>query len=265
MATSPLTMIRGVFTTWQRLAIVLATDGGANDGKAVELTGTSGGAVNVNVTGSSGSTTVTNDGTFAKETGGNLATIAGTVVASSTQGSFANPATEVELRPGGAMSALDTVSALTAKFQALVGILGNAIYHTTPTTRTNGQVGPLEADVNGNLNSNLGTLIAGEDITNNVLRIEARGTYGRITTQTTTVVKSGSGELYGIVLETPVASAVVTVYDNTAGSGTVIFACTLPAALLNDGPISIQRWASFGTGLTIVTSGATMNVGYDYR
>jgi hypothetical protein len=49
--TSPFTVLRTVLTQWAKTAIVLCTDGGANDGKGVEVTGTSDGSVNVNLTG----------------------------------------------------------------------------------------------------------------------------------------------------------------------------------------------------------------------
>lgn len=83
-----------------------------------------------------------------------------------------------------------------------------------------------------------------------------------ITTQTTTIAKTGPGTLRQIVIMTPVASAVVQGYDNTAASGSKLFPdMTLPATLLNDGPLVVPLDAAFNTGCTIVTSGATMGVG----
>jgi hypothetical protein len=52
--TTPFTVLRSVLTQWAKTAIVLCTDGGANDGKGVEVTGTSDGAVNVNLAGGGG-------------------------------------------------------------------------------------------------------------------------------------------------------------------------------------------------------------------
>ena len=40
---------------------------------------------------------------------------------------------------------------------------------------------------------------------------------------------------------------------------------TLPAALLNDGPLNVILDVSFGTGLTIVTAGATCSLSVAYR
>lgn len=79
--------------------------------------------------------------------------------------------------------------------------------------------------------------------------------YTNITTATTTVVKTGLGVLHAIILNTPVASATATVYDNTAGSGTKIGTVTLPGTLLNEGPVSAIYDVQFNTGLTLVTTG----------
>ena len=71
-------------------------------------------------------------------------------------------------------------------------VLADAIYNATPTTRTEGQAGPLQSDANGNLLNSLGTRIAGEDITNNRLLTETRCTGVYISTATTTLVKTGT-------------------------------------------------------------------------
>lgn len=90
-------------------------------------------------------------------------------------------------------------------------------------------------------------------------------TYQNITTQTTTTLKSGSGLLKKIIINTPVALGVITIYDNTAASGTKIGTLTLPAALLSTGATSLDFGINFTTGLTIVTSGATMDITAVYK
>ena len=77
-----------------------------------------------------------------------------------------------------------------------------------------------------------------------------------IATATTTTAKTGKGCLKRIVINKPVATAVITVYDNTAASGTKLATITLPATLLEDTK-SLEFDVAFGTGLTIVTSQAT--------
>lgn len=77
--------------------------------------------------------------------------------------------------------------------------------------------------------------------------------YTRISTATTTVVKSGKGKLQSITLNKPVASSTITIYDNTAGSGTVIGLITNTTDVK---PYDVTYNLNFQTGLTIVTSGA---------
>lgn len=72
-----------------------------------------------------------------------------------------------------------------------------------------------------------------------------------ITTAATTTVKSGRGNLGRIVVNTTAAGS-ITVYDNTAGSGTKI--ATLKASIV-EGTYTFE--CRFFTGLTIVTAGAS--------
>lgn len=77
--------------------------------------------------------------------------------------------------------------------------------------------------------------------------------FTNVTTATTTTVRSGKGVLAGIVINKLVASGTITIYDNTAGSGTKIGTITSPATLLHS-HISLDfHNAAFSTGLTLVT------------
>ncbi len=84
------------------------------------------------------------------------------------------------------------------------------------------------------------------------------------TAQSSTTLITGAGVLHAIVINFPVASATVTVYDNTAASGTKIALITLPAALLSSGPEEILLDVKFSTGLTIVTTGTNFDVTFAY-
>jgi len=75
--------------------------------------------------------------------------------------------------------------------------------------------------------------------------------FANIATNTTTVVKSGSGHLHSIVVNTTAAGA-ITVYNNTAGSGTKI--ATMKASIV-EGTYLFDL--EFTTGLTIVTAAAS--------
>lgn len=73
----------------------------------------------------------------------------------------------------------------------------------------------------------------------------------------TTVVKSGAGTLASITINTKGASSnTLTVYDNTAGSGTKIATIDTTAA-----QVTLNFNVAFGTGLTIVSATGT---GADY-
>lgn len=77
--------------------------------------------------------------------------------------------------------------------------------------------------------------------------------YNDITTNTTTTVKSGPGYLHTVTINTKGATAnVLTIYDNTAGSGTKI--ATLDTT---GGSQTFEFDVGFATGLTIVTATGT--------
>jgi len=144
------------------------------------------------------------------------------------------------------------------------GRIVGGIYLLTPPTLTDGMFARLGLDSSSNLKTTLATALAGEDITNDVLKVEQRFSYANILTATTTTVKSGAGFLHVITFNKPVASEVWTIYDNTAGSGTIIGTITLPATLLNQGPMTAVYDVSFSVGLTIV-SGSTTDGTVSYR
>lgn len=72
-----------------------------------------------------------------------------------------------------------------------------------------------------------------------------------ISTATTTTVKTGAGTLGSIVVGETAAGA-ITVYDNTAASGTII--AVLKASVV-EGTYKFD--ASFTTGCTVVTAAAS--------
>lgn len=100
-------------------------------------------------------------------------------------------------------------------------------------------------------------LQTGDNAALNMKRVSGVYLFTNITTATTTVVKSGVGLLGKLIINKAVLSGVVTIYDNTAGSGTRIATITYGAALLSDPPLTAHYEVQFATGLTIVTSAAT--------
>jgi hypothetical protein len=77
---------------------------------------------------------------------------------------------------------------------------------------------------------------------------------------TTTVVKTGPGILHTICINTTAATGTVTIYDNTAGSGTKIGTIT---AFASTNPCFTYD-AGFTTGLTIVTATAANDLTVTY-
>lgn len=84
--------------------------------------------------------------------------------------------------------------------------------------------------------------------------------FRNITTATTTAVKSGAGIVDRIIVCTAGAGSTLTLYDNTAGSGTKIGTFTTAAQS------SITLNCAFDTGLTAVTaSGTAADITVVYR
>ena len=103
-------------------------------------------------------------------------------------------------------------------------------------------------DTSGHEAVALGTQIAGEDLTNDVLKTEQRFSYAYCTADT--AVKSGAGFLHTVTI-TPIdaAAGTITLWDNTAESGTTITTIYIPAAFV--APITLTLDVSFSTGLYV--------------
>lgn len=150
----------------------------------------------------------------------------------------------------------------------LTGWLNNlpwAVFNTTPTTRTNGQGGPLEADAAGNQLVTLGTKLAGEDLTNNRMMVEH--SYSGVRYTSDQLVKSGAGFLHAVTFggtdAVPTAGSIV-IYDNTAESGTVIFSENITTTPFQAYTVILD--VAFSTGLYIgFTTTADVGVTPSYR
>lgn len=78
---------------------------------------------------------------------------------------------------------------------------------------------------------------------------------------TTTVVKTGAGILHSITFNTPTATAVITIYDNTSAAGTKIGTITVPAS---PQAVTLMYDVVFGTGLTFTTATAACDITVAY-
>lgn len=83
-------------------------------------------------------------------------------------------------------------------------------------------------------------------------------------TSGTTVVHTGAINLHGVVFKNTTANAAtITIYDNTAGSGTVIFQVIAGATVDTVGSSNTYTFAApvrAGIGTTVVLTGTTPNV-----
>lgn len=110
------------------------------------------------------------------------------------------------------------------------------------------------------------TALAGEDLTNDVLKVEERfGASGKLTADT--AVKSGAGFVHTVTFTcndaAPTAGSVI-IYDNTAESGTELFNHTFTTTPFV--PFSVILDHSFATGLYVgFTTTADVNVFVSYR
>lgn len=104
-----------------------------------------------------------------------------------------------------------------------------------------------------------------EDQVVGVAVVEHRYSATNINSTATTVVKTGAGLLHALIIGTPVASSVITIFDNTAASGTVLLKITLPATLLNQGPMAVIIDAIFATGLTVLTATGASDLTVTWR
>lgn len=97
-------------------------------------------------------------------------------------------------------------------------------YLTTPPVLTNGQHKRLQGDVNGNLKVTLATQLAGEDLTNDVMKVEQRFTTTRATADVQ--IKGSAGFVHAIsiapISATPTAG-LLTIYNSLTETGTVIY------------------------------------------
>jgi len=168
-----------------------------------------------------------------------------------------------------------------------------ATANASAPTATEGQQQPLSMDLNGNLrtsgsatlsgalpagNNNIGdvdvaSIAAGSNIigrvgidqtTNGTTNAVALTGYSftNVSTATTTVVKSGAGVLHAVIVNSlGTIASTLTVYDNTAGSGTVI-------AIINSLTLygTFQYDINFATGCTVVSTGTVApNFTVSYR
>lgn len=146
------------------------------------------------------------------------------------------------------------------------GIAIEGQYQSSAQVYSSGDMFVLQGDINGNAKVTLATTIAGEDLTNDVHKVEQRFTALAMTGDT--LVKSGAGFIHTITFlpndAAPTAGSII-LSDNTAESGTQILNWSGITTTWFV-PFTITLDATFTNGLYVgFTTTADVNVTVTYR
>lgn len=141
-----------------------------------------------------------------------------------------------------------------------------SVYLSSSPTLTNTQTSMFLSDVNGNLKVSYGTLLAGEDLTNNKMVVEHQYTHSSLLAADAQV-KSSAGFLHSATFScndaAPTAGSII-IYDNTAESGTQIFNHTFTTTPFV--PFTVTFDFVMTTGIYVgFTTTADVNVILSYR
>lgn len=139
-------------------------------------------------------------------------------------------------------------------------------YNATPPTITDTRYNSLQLDSAGNLKVTQATLIAGEDLTNSVMKVEGQFSYSAVATADVQI-KASAGFLHTVTIScndaAPTAGSVI-IYDNTAESGTQVFSHTFTTTPF--AAYSLRLDYKMLTGIYIgFTTTADVNVTVSYR
>jgi len=128
----------------------------------------------------------------------------------------------------------------------------------TPFNGADGSWQPIKVNTNGQLSI---AMLSGEIAQYNRMAGGAIVQYTQITTNATTIISNVPAILYGIQVITGGTTSTVTVYDNSAASGTLLInagATTTSGSSISAAPGSAGLLLS--TGITVVTAGAAAAV-----
>lgn len=123
-------------------------------------------------------------------------------------------------------------------------------YNATQIVLSDQEGAAVALDINANSKTTLATTIAGEDLTNDVLKVEQRVSY--LNGTASALVKTGAGRFFGVVVNSH-ASGTLKFWDNTSAATTVLLnTYTFPAGSgIYVFPVAIN----FSTGLYATVGG----------
>lgn len=148
------------------------------------------------------------------------------------------------------------ITAVTSTLTGWLNTLPWAVYNTTPTTRTNGQGGPLQASEVGSLMVQEANRPGFENNARGIAKTETQLIATNITAST--LIRTGAGVFAGIVVNSASAGATVKVWDNTSAASTVLNNTVTFTSAVNEGTKMIEvpnGLATFATGLYVSITG----------
>lgn len=146
------------------------------------------------------------------------------------------------------------ITTVTATLTGWLNTLPWAVYNASPTARTEGQGGPLQADTGGRLL----THTVSEDATNSVMKVQVQVTPTNISASTQ--IKSGAGQFMGICVNSAAAGATIKVWDSLTASGTILLNTITFTTAVNEGPkIIALPGIKFSTGLYVTIAVAALD------
>jgi len=152
------------------------------------------------------------------------------------------------------MMILRLLALLVGLYATNVGAAMCDVRTSTPTFTDLTAMGLMSCDTAGNQRVTLGTLLSGEDQTNNVMRVEGQFSYSGPQTADAQI-KASAGFLHTLTCNSDAAATAgsLDIYDNTAGSGTKIHSITFgtgfypPATMIFDVAFSTGLYLDFTT------------------
>lgn len=150
------------------------------------------------------------------------------------------------------------ITTATATLTGLLNTLPWAVYNATAPTKTDGQGNPLQSDSLGNLQVNSYTKLAGEDLTNDVMKVQRQATYTNISASA--LIKTGAGQLMGIMVNSAAAGATIKIWDQTSAAVPVLInTLTFTLAATQGGFFLPLPDIKFSTGLYVTIAVAAMD------
>jgi len=138
-------------------------------------------------------------------------------------------------------------------------------YNSATQTYANGDRADMQMDVAGRVITSQGTLISGEDQTNDVLKVEGQFLWAYLTADGQ--VKSSAGFLHTVTFSPTDAAATggtIILYDQTTEAVPILFTYYVPAIVLV--PVTVILDVKFSTGLYVgFTTTADVCVTVSYR